>query len=166
LLAIVERWKSDIVLLDIMMPRRNCLETAKELRCRVPAGKPYIITLTAFEDRLYIEQALAIGVDGYLSKDVSREELITSLQSVMKGERVFSHSIFSLLHGMHSRQSVETLSTVILTKRGEEILDIVAKGLTSNEIANRLFISPRTVETHRAHLMKKLGAKNTATLVR
>lgn len=67
---------------------------------------------------------------------------------------------------MHSRQSVETLSTVILTKRGEEILDIVAKGLTSNEIANRLFISPRTVETHRAHLMKKLGAKNTATLVR
>jgi len=71
--------------------------------------------LTTFEDRLYIEQALAIGVDGYLSKDVSREELITSLQSVMKGERVFSHSIFSLLHSMHTRQSVETLSTVTLT---------------------------------------------------
>jgi DNA-binding NarL/FixJ family response regulator len=166
LLAIVERWKPDIVLIDIMMPRRNGLETAKELRCRVPAGKPYIIMLTTFEDRLYIEQALAIGVDGYLSKDVSREELITSLQSVMKGERVFSHSIFSLLHGMHSRQSVETLSTVTLTKREEEILDLVAKGLTSNEIANRLFISPRTVETHRAHLMEKLGAKNTAALVR
>jgi len=122
--------------------------------------------LTAFEDRLYIEQALAIGVDGYLTKDVSREELITSLQSVMKGERVFSHSIFSILHGMHSRQSVETLSTVTLTKREEEILDLVAKGLTSNEIANRSFISPRTVETHRAHLMEKLCAKNTAALVR
>jgi len=67
---------------------------------------------------------------------------------------------------MHTRQSLETLSTVTLTKREEEILDLVAKGLTSKEIANRLFISPRTIETHRAHLMEKLGAKNTATLVR
>ncbi len=166
LLAIVERWKPDIVLLDIMMPRRNGLETVKELRRRVPAGRPYIIMLTTFEDRLYIEQALAIGADGYLSKEVTREELITSLQSVMKGERVFSHSIFSLLHGKFSKQSIETPSTVTLTKREEEILDLVAKGLTSNEIANRLFISPRTVETHRAHLMEKLGVKNTAALVR
>ncbi len=70
------------------------------------------------------------------------------------------------MQGIRSKHSAESLATVTLTKREEEILELVAQGLTSNEIADRLFISPRTVETHRAHLMEKLGAKNAAALVR
>ncbi|GIV56045.1 MAG: putative transcriptional regulatory protein YxjL [Candidatus Kapaibacterium sp.] len=166
LLALVEKQKPDVVFLDIFMPRRNGLETARELRSRIPTGKPYIIMLTTFEDYSYLQQALAIGADGYLSKDVSRQELLSSLRSVVKGERVFSRSILALMQGMRSKHSAESLSTVTLTKREEEILELVAQGLTSNEIADRLFISPRTVETHRAHLMEKLGAKNAAALVR
>ncbi|GBD05833.1 Response regulator protein VraR [bacterium HR20] len=166
LLALVEQQNPDVVLLDIFMPRRNGLETARELRSRIPTGKPYIIMLTTFEDYSYLQQALAIGADGYLSKDVSRQELLLSLRSVLKGERVFSRSILALMQGMRSKHSAESLATVTLTKREEEILELVAQGLTSNEIADRLFISPRTVETHRAHLMEKLGAKNAAALVR
>lgn len=166
LLALVEQQNPDVVLLDIFMPRRNGLETARELRSRIPTGKPYIIMLTTFEDYSYLQQALAIGADGYLSKDVSRQELLSSLRSVLKGERVFSRSVLALMQGMRSKHLAESLSTVTLTKREEEILELVAQGLTSNEIADRLFISPRTVETHRAHLMEKLGAKNAAALVR
>ncbi|MCX8050637.1 MAG: response regulator transcription factor [Chlorobi bacterium] len=166
-LGLVERHKPDVLLLDILMPRRNGLEAAKELRSRVPVGKPYIIMLTTFEDRYYLEQALAIGADGYLSKDVTQQELLDAIRSVVKGERVFSRTVLTLMQGLHGKHSHhDQVPTVTLTKREEEILQLVAQGLTSNEIADRLFISPRTVETHRAHLMEKLGAKNAATLVR
>lgn len=166
LLSLVELHRPDVVLLDIYMPRRNGLETARELRSRIPTGKPYIIMLTTFEDYSYLQQALAIGADGYLSKDISCQELLSSLRSVLNGERVFSRSILALMQGMRSKNSADALATITLTKREEEILELVAQGLTSNEIADHLFISPRTVETHRAHLMEKLGAKNAAALVR
>jgi len=164
-LALVESLKPDVLLLDILMPRKNGLETVRALREQIPAGRPFIIMLTTFEDRYYLEQALAIGADGYLSKDVTRQELLDALRSVLKGERVFSRSVLALMHGSHDSPR-DPLPPVTLTKREEEILELVAQGLTSNEIADRLFISPRTVETHRAHLMEKLGAKNAASLVR
>lgn len=166
-LQIVEQHKPDVVLLDILMPRQSGLETAKQLRAAVPVGKPFIIMLTTFEDRYYLEQALAIGADGYLSKDVTRNELLEAVHAVMNGERVFSRTIMSLMRGAEpQRDESREQTSLTLTKREEEILRLVAQGLTSNEIAERLFISPRTVETHRAHLMKKLGAKNAASLVR
>lgn len=166
-LQIVEQHRPDVILLDILMPRQNGLETAKQLRTVFPVGKPFIIMLTTFEDRYYLEQALAIGADGYLSKDVTCRELIDAVRAVMNGERVFSRTIMTMMHGIEPyRGDSREQTTVVLTKREEEILQLVAQGLTSNEIAERLFISPRTVETHRAHLMKKLGAKNAASLVR
>ncbi|MCX7929551.1 MAG: response regulator transcription factor [Chlorobi bacterium] len=166
-LVLVERLQPDVLLLDILMPRRNGLEIAKELRSRVPVGKPYIIMLTTFEDRYYLEQALVLGADGYLSKDVTGQELLHALHAVVSGERVFSRSVLALMQGLQTKQMMQDRApTVTLTKREEEILRLVAQGLTSSEIAERLFISPRTVETHRAHLMEKLGAKNAASLVR
>ncbi len=164
-LRLIDTVALDVLLLDVLMPRKNGLETARELRERIPAGKPYIVMLTTFEDRYYLEQALAIGADGYLSKDVTRQELLDALRSVLKGERVFSRSVLALMQGTNGLAH-ERPTAVTLTKREEEILELVAQGLTSNEIAERLFISPRTVETHRAHLMEKLGAKNAASLVR
>jgi two-component system response regulator NreC len=164
-LELIETTAPDVLLLDILMPRKNGLEAARMLRERVPAGRPYIIMLTTFEDRYYLEQALAIGADGYLSKDVARQELLDAVRAVVNGERVFSRRVLALLQG--SQDSFQqSLPAVSLTKREEEILELVAQGLTSNEIAERLFISPRTVETHRAHLMEKIGAKNAASLVR
>lgn len=164
-LELIETTAPDVLLLDILMPRKNGLETARMLRERVPAGRPYIIMLTTFEDRYYLEQALAIGADGYLSKDVTRQELLDAVRAVVNGERVFSRRVLALMQGVHDSFQ-QSLPAVSLTKREEEILELVAQGLTSNEIAERLFISPRTVETHRAHLMEKIGAKNAASLVR
>ncbi|MDW8270799.1 MAG: response regulator transcription factor [Bacteroidota bacterium] len=164
---LVQNRNPDVVLLDILLPRQNGLDAARQLRSHTPVGKPYIIMLTTFEDRHYLEQALAVGADGYLSKDVSRQELIDAIHSVIQGARVFSRSIIALIQGGRQKQEAYAPPpTVTLTKREQEILELVAQGLTSNEIADRLFISPRTVETHRAHLMEKLGAKNAASLVR
>jgi two-component system response regulator NreC len=105
------------------------------------------------------------GADGYLSKEVTSNELIEAIRNVMLGERVYSRTVLNHLEGKQD-QAKEDEPPVSLTKREEEIVTLVAKGLTSQEIGKKLFISPRTVETHRARIMDKLGVNNAAGLVR
>lgn len=122
--------------------------------------------LSAHEDSFHLEKALRAGANGYLSKEIEVRELLPALQAVMRGERVFSRSILQLIQ----RNSISVEDTngaaVTLTRREQEILGLVAQGLTSTEIADKLSISPRTVETHRFNLITKFGVKNTAGLVR
>jgi DNA-binding NarL/FixJ family response regulator len=109
---------------------------------------------------------MAAGADGYLSKDVGAKELIESVKSVVHGERVFSKSIIKLMQKKYVPEEEQDTSPVSITKREQEILNLVALGKTSQEIADELFISTRTVESHRYNLMQKLDIKNTAGLVR
>ena len=101
----------------------------------------------------------------YLSKEVTSEELVEAIRNVVVGERVFSRTILNQLEGKAEAARADE-PPVSLTKREEEIVTLVAKGLTSQEIGKKLFISPRTVETHRARIMDKLGVNNAAGLVR
>lgn len=161
----IDYYKPDIALLDILMPIMTGIEATKVIKENNPDTN--CVILTAFEDSEHIEQALDAGADGYLSKDIGSRELIGAVQKVMMGERVFSKSILSLLQKKILRFSErESSGSVTITKREQEIIDFVANEYTSRQIAAKLGISYRTVQTHRANIMKKLDVTNTAGIVR
>jgi|APTNR8051073442_1049403.scaffolds.fasta_scaffold28676_1 DNA-binding NarL/FixJ family response regulator len=156
--------KPDIVISDIMMPKLNGIDALKKIRdLKLDC---YVIMLTAYEDSFHLENALEAGADGYLSKDINARELIDSILDVIKGERVFSKSVVRLIKKKGASTSELESTPVVITKREQEILDLVAKGKTSQYIAEKLFISVRTVESHRYNLMQKLDVSNVAELIR
>lgn len=162
---LVKYYKPDVTLLDIMMPRMDGIEAAKQIKALNLNTK--VLILTAFEDSSHVELALSAGADGYLTKDISARELVDSINKVLSDERVFSRSIIQILEKKFVPYSEEPSDQqVSISKREQEILNLVAKGKTSPEIGEELFISVRTVQSHRANIMQKLGIKNAAGLVR
>ncbi|MFN3195384.1 MAG: response regulator [Chlorobiota bacterium] len=164
LVDIVEYHKPDVVISDILMPKLNGIEALKKIRekgldCQV-------IMLTAYEDSFHLDNALTAGADGYLSKDIKSKELVDAVFKVIHGERVFSKSVLRLLKRKTVSTSELDPEPIVINKREQEILDLVAIGKTSQEIADTLFISVRTVESHRYNLMQKLDVNNVAELIR
>lgn len=131
-------------------------------------NKPKVIVLTHSTEITHLNQSLKAGVKGYLTKNSSSEELITAIIDVSKGEQVFGKSTSQLMIGRYADITKKTAggNKTLITKREKEIMKLIVKGYTSAEIADLLFISTRTVETHRSNLMNKLKLKNTAALVR
>lgn len=152
-----------VALLDILMPHLNGIEAVPLIKKMSP--ETMVVMLTAFEDSMHLEKAIEAGADGYLSKDIASRDLIASIQKVVLGERVFSKSIVNLLQKKYNDQ-ITNPTPVSITKREQEVLNLVAVGKTSSEIADELNISVRTVESHRYNLMQKLECSNTAGLVR
>jgi DNA-binding NarL/FixJ family response regulator len=155
--------KPDVVLMDVNMPTMSGIDAASRSKSELPNIK--VIMLSAANEQETVERALYAGADGFLTKEVGSVELCGAIVNVMQGERVFSKSIIALLEGGEAPRSEEQ-PHFSLTKREEQIVALVAAGLTSQEIGKKLFISHRTVETHRARIMDKLGVSNTAGLVR
>lgn len=164
--------KPDVALIDITMPGKDGIETTTEILKQDPEAKILILTMHINED--YLNQAIKAGSLGYLLKNCEKEELFNGVRSVADGRKVFSSSVSKLITESYiskikDNRPVATSTSsqdIKLTKREREILGLIADGLTSQEIAENLFISPRTVETHRANLLQKLDIKNTAGLVR
>ena len=154
----------DIALLDILMPEMDGIEAAKIIKRTLP--EVLVVMLTAFEDSLHLEQAMKAGADGYLSKDISAKDLIKALHDIYMGERVFSKSIVRLLQKQYVSAGTPEEEPITISKREQEILNFVALGKTSPEIADILNISTRTVQSHRSNVMQKLGIKNAGELVR
>lgn len=127
-----------------------------------------VIVLTNSTDISHLNQSLKTGVKGYLTKTISEEELKEAVNSVANGKQAFGKSISQLMIGKYAELAKNGPSTKRkqITKREREVLKLIVDGYTSSEIAKFLFISPRTVETHRSNLMNKLEIKNTAALVR
>lgn len=161
---LVSTLKPHVVLLDVMMPGMSGIQAVRGIKNVHP--DTFIIMLSAVGEPRSVKESLIAGADGYLSKEVGSIELIEAIHNVVRGERVFSRTIIAALEGAYSNPNEPPLPNVALTQREEDVVILVAKGLTSQEIAKRLFISPRTVETHRARIMDKLGVSNAAGLVR
>lgn len=161
----------DIVFLDLAMPELNGLETAEKLNHELPTVKSVILSM--YTDTEYIIQALRSGASGYLLKDSAPGELKKAIEAVMKGDIYISPAISSdvvnnFVAGRRKiSQSDEIASSrEMLTSRQREILQLIAEGNSTKMIAEKLFISVKTVETHRAQLMKKLGIYDIAGLVK
>lgn len=163
-IALVKSAMPSVVLLDINMPRIDGIEAARVIKRIMRDVK--VVILSAHEDYFHLSKALLAGADGYLSKEVSADELIRTLYTVMQGERVFSRSILALINRNHYPSAARSPEPIALTRREQEILEFIANGLTSAQIAEHMNISVRTVETHRYNLITKLGVKNTADLIR
>ncbi len=129
---------------------------------------PGVIIVSGSSDIGHVNQALNAGVKGYVTRQVSGSELEKAVVTVARGEQAFSRKITKTIvaHYANKRHTHTDAVKNSITKREKEVLSLIVKGLTSSEIAKRLYISPRTVETHRSNLMQKLDIKNTAGLVR
>jgi DNA-binding NarL/FixJ family response regulator len=167
----VEELTPDIVLTDISMPRLDGIGATRLITQRHPQVK--VIVLTVYEDEEYVYQILRAGASGYLLKNASKNQIFEALQAVTAGERFFSPGISRLIvEGFLKRAATQEPAEPIpppggvLTKRELEVLRFIALGLTNREIAEKLFLSFRTVNTHRANIMQKLDIHDTAGLVR
>lgn len=154
----------DVLLLDIQMPDIDGLELCKQVHKNHPDIK--IIALTNFMESHYIKQMLRNGASGYLLKNTDQEALVAAIEQVYNGEQFLDASIKQqLLHEMLTGQRSSSYE-IPLTRREKEILQLIAEEHSNQQIAEKLFISLRTVETHRLNLTQKLAVKNTAGLVK
>lgn len=155
---------ADVVLLDLHMPVLGGLATAERLHAEYPNLR--ILMLSMVEEPLSIQQALAAGAHGYLLKNAVKEEVLMGLRTVLAGRPYLSAEIgLALLARITSPAPAAATASVTLTRREQEILQLVAEGLTTVQIADQLFTSKRTVETHRQNILEKTGCKNTAALI-
>ncbi len=163
-IELVRYYKPSIILLDIIMPGMDGIEAARIIRKHNPGT--FIVMLTSLKDYLSIDKALDTGADGYIVKDIKKRDLIEALYKVMNGERVFSKSVLNYLQNRFTDYTNIEHSPIGITKREQEILNLVAFGLSNLEIADKLFLSEKTVENHRSNIIHKLNIKNTSQLIR
>jgi DNA-binding NarL/FixJ family response regulator len=157
---------TDVVLLDLNMLGMDGPETARQLQAQYPAVRVLALSMLDKESDIY--QMLDAGASGYLLKSTSMEEIVTGIRTVAAGGQFLCTA--AGLHKLRagSNESATTLDQPVsdISKRETEVLRLIAEGLTTGEIADKLFVSKRTIETHRQNLLDKTQAKNTAALIR
>ena len=160
---LIEAQEADVVLLDIVLPGSNGLSALREIHRVRPSCR--VLVLTALKEPEFATDALAAGADGYAIKTQSMEELVFAICQVAAGNRYVAPSVETAIleRGEAGRQprALATLST-----REREIFDLVVSGYTNERMSRELFISIKTVETHRSRINRKLGVHSTAQLVR
>ncbi|HYV93012.1 MAG TPA: response regulator transcription factor [Chitinophagales bacterium] len=162
-LELLEKITAEIAILDINMPGMDGIETAKEIRKKFPEVKVLIVTM--YKQKEFITQLVAAGVSGYILKNTGAEELYNAIRVIHEGGEFFGEEITNeILHGMRQRASLPDAPQ--FSKREQEILKLLAEELTTQEIADKLFISFNTVESHRKNMLTKARVKNTAGLIR
>ncbi|MEO6303496.1 MAG: response regulator transcription factor, partial [Bacteroidia bacterium] len=158
----IQLLKPDIVLTDINMPELSGNELVRKLKPRMPDTK--FIALSMFGERSYIKDMLQAGVSGYILKNTGREELIRAIHTVYAGQEFFSEEVEQVIESNPVKD--EKINTINLTEREVDIIDCIAKEMTNAQIAEALFISERTVETHRKNIFRKTGIKGVVGLVK
>jgi len=158
-------WKPDIVLMDIKMPEMNGIEATKKGIHLIPNLK--VIALTMFGEPHYCKQMAEAGASGFVQKNISRQELEEAIRKVYRGENYFSKEILKSISNKNNNKDnlfIEAYNEK-LTEREYEVLKYIVLGLSAQEIAEKMFISFRTVEGHRASLISKTGTRNVVDLV-
>jgi DNA-binding NarL/FixJ family response regulator len=157
--------KPDILVIDLMMPNLNGLEVLSQVRKFSPATRTIVFSMQSAGP--YVMEALKAGAMGYIIKDTGAGEIVSAIQSVTQGNPYVSDRVASLVNSDTVRRQ-DTIPDMYetLTTREREVLQMTAEGKSSSEIGESLMISPRTVEIHRSKVMKKLGLRNHADLIR
>ena len=158
--------KPDVAILDIGMPLLNGIEATRQITRRAPSVR--VLILSMYSDEAYIIQVLQAGAKGYLLKDSADADLIRAVAAVAQGKSFFSPAVAKVMLDDYVRHLAEKGVTDrydALSEREREIFQLVAEGRSTKEIAELLYISPSTVETHRSHIMEKLDVHSTAEIV-
>ena len=155
--------KPDVVLLDVVMPGRSGIDATPELRKAAPSAR--VLMLSMQDDPSYVREAFAAGASGYVLKEAADVELVQAVREVAAGGRYVHPALGARLASAEVDAAARAAADP-LSEREREVLRLLALGHTNQEIAKMLFISVRTAETHRAHIMQKLGLQTRAELVR
>ncbi|RLD55108.1 MAG: DNA-binding response regulator [Bacteroidetes bacterium] len=164
---LLESHNPDVVLMDINMPKMNGIEATQIALSKYPGIK--VIALSMNGDEAYYSKMIHAGAKGFVLKQAGSDELEEAIENVMDGSDFFSPELMkNIILNMGKAKKVESENDtryIKLTDREKEILQLICTGMSIKEIATKLFISPRTVEGHKARIMEKLGAKNTSKLI-
>lgn len=159
LMAFLTRAQPDILLLDVNLPRKSGLELCREIKELYPAMQ--VIGLSTSDQPSVIRKMQENGAAGYLLKDAGKQEILTALHEVSKGKQFVSFSVAEVLKKRTPDGALPTL-----TRREKEVLELIAEGLTNQEIASKLFLTGTTIDSHRKNMLTKFNAKNTAALIK
>ncbi len=166
LLEQLQHTELDVVLLDLEMPEMNGIQTAEALREQYPDLK--ILILSMYDDDHFIQHLMEVGANGYLLKDAEPDEVVQAVVAAAKNGFYFSERVSKVvLQGLANKKKVKPIfrNQIRLTKRELQVLQLICKEQTNNEIGEQLFLSPRTIEGYRNRLLEKTGVRNTAGLV-
>jgi DNA-binding NarL/FixJ family response regulator len=159
-MAFLQKQEPDVLLLDISLPDGNGIDLCRDIRNLYPGVA--ILGLSTFNQASFIREMMDNGASGYILKNATRKELTEAIHMASIGKTYMAFEVAKTLHAAEK----STSENVLLSRREKEVLALLAHGLTNQEIAGKLFISPNTVDTYRKSLLSKLNAKNTADLIR
>ena len=157
-LAYLNQHQPDVILMDISLPDRSGVDLCREVRTKWPGV--FVLGLSTFNQHSLIRNMMEHGASGYLLKNATKEEMLEGIQAAVRGGTYLSEEAARVMHTNPDE------GRPLITSREQEVLELIAEGLTNPQIAERLFVSITTVETHRKNLLAKFPAKNTAELVR
>jgi len=154
----------DLLISDLSMPGKPVFEVIEEIKTKFPQIKILIVSMHDTPD--FVLKAIKLGISGYLTKYSAKEELLKAIRSILKGENYYSNEIAQVALKGSLVEDIVQKRFKELSKRELEVLEYLSEGFSSKEIGEKLFISERTVSNHRAHILEKTEAKNTAELIR
>jgi len=151
---------ADVVLMDINLPDKSGMELCRELKNRFQHLQ--ILAISSYNQGSYVKDMMEHGASGYIFKNAAKEELIEAISKVASGQQYLSNGASFAMREEKKRES----SLPVITKREKEVLQLIADGLTNSQIAEKLFVSVSTIDSHRKSLMAKLNTNNTASLLK
>ncbi len=166
----IEHSKPDVILMDISLPDISGIELTKQITQQFPDIKVVILSMYTQED--FITNAIAAGAKGYLPKNTTRQELLNAIIAVHNGKEYYNDAVSKIILENYistvrkSKESITEKDAETLSSREKQILKLYIEGMSNQQIADKLFISIRTVESHKNHIMQKLGVKSTVELVK
>jgi len=165
-MRLVRKHRPDLVVMDITMPELNGIDATAQITAEMPATR--VIALSMHSERQFIQGMLAAGVSGYLLKDCAFDELIGAVRSVLRGKIYLSPDIAGVVvEDFVSRaREIEARSGPVLTPREREVLQLIAEGVATRDIAGQLHLSVKTIESHRKNIMQKLDLHTLADLIK